>query len=120
MTVVANWGVKGQEALAAELNARTGQPWLTQHVLCAYGHVQVLAAGLELAGQRDRRALGAAMHRMDTTEGPAKYFTGGRVRFDEKGHRIDATILVVQWQGGKALTVYPPEAAVAAPIWPKG
>ena len=120
MTVVANWGVKGQEALAAELNARTGQPWLTQHVLCAYGHVQVLAAGLELAGQRDRRALGAAMHRMDTTEGPAKYFTGGRVRFDEKGHHIDATILVVQWQGGKALTVYPPEAAVAAPIWPKG
>jgi len=119
MTVVANWGVKGQEQLAAELNARTGEPWLTQHVLCAYGHVQTLAAGLELAGKADRRALGAALHRLDTTEGPAKYFTGGRVRFDEQGHRIDASLLVVQWQGGKAVTVYPPAAAVAAPIWPK-
>lgn len=119
MTVVANWGVKGQEALAAELNARTGEPWLTQHVLCAYGHVQILAAGLELAGDRDRRALGTALHNMDTTEGPAKYFPGGRIRFDEQGHRLDASLLVVQWQDGKAVTVYPPEAAVAAPIWPK-
>jgi branched-chain amino acid transport system substrate-binding protein len=119
MTVVANWGVKGQEALAAELNARTGEPWLVQHVLCAYGHVQILAAGLELAGQRDRRALADSLHRLDTTEGPAEYFTGGRVRFDERGRRIDAGLLVVQWQGGKAVTVYPPEAAVAEPIWPK-
>lgn len=119
MTVVANWGVKGQEALAAELNARTNEPWLVQHVLCAYGHIQILAAGLELSGQRDRRALGEALHRMDTTEGPAKYFTGGRIRFDERGRRVDAGLLVVQWQGGKALTVHPPEAAVASPIWPK-
>lgn len=119
MTVVANWEVKGQEALAAELNARTGEPWLTQHVLCAYGHIQVLAAGLELAGKNDRRALGAAMHAMDLTDGPAKYFTGDRIRFDEQGHRIDAEILVVQWQDGKAVTVYPPQAAVARPIWPK-
>ena len=119
MTVVANWGVKGQEALAAELNARTGEPWLVQHVLCAYGHIQILAAGLELAGQRDRRALGAALHRLDTSEGPARYFTGGRIRFDERGRRIDAGLLVVQWQGGKAVTVYPPAAAVATPIWPR-
>jgi branched-chain amino acid transport system substrate-binding protein len=119
MSVVANWGVKGQEQLAAELNARTGEPWLTQHVLCAYGHVQILAAGLELAGQRDRRALGEALHRLDTTEGPAKFFPGGRVRFDEAGRRIDASLLVIQWQNGVPVTVYPPEAAVAAPIWPK-
>jgi branched-chain amino acid transport system substrate-binding protein len=90
-----------------------------QHVLCAYGHVQILAAGLELAGQRDRRALGEALHRLDTTEGPARYFTGGRVRFDERGRRVDAGLLVVQWQNGKAVTVHPPEAAIAAPIWPK-
>jgi len=51
---------------------------------------------------------------------PAKYFTGGRIRFDERGRRIDAGLLVVQWQGGKAVTVYPPAAAVATPIWPKG
>lgn len=119
MTVVANWEVQGQEQLAAELNTRTGEPWLTQHVLCAYGHVHILAAGLEAAGERDRRALGAALHAMDTADGPARYFTGRRIRFDDQGHRLDASLLVVQWQDGKAVTVYPPDAAVAAPIWPK-
>jgi branched-chain amino acid transport system substrate-binding protein len=119
MTVVANWAVKGQEQLAAELNARTGEPWLTQHVLCAYGHVHILAAGLEAAGGRDRRALGAALRAMDTTDGAAQYFTGRRIRFDGQGHRLDASLLVVQWQDGKAVTVYPADAATAAPIWPK-
>ena len=120
MSVVANWGVKGQEALAAEFKARTGEPWIIQHQLCAYGHVQILAAGLELAGKRDRRELGAALHKLDTTEGAARYFPGGRIRFDEAGRRIDASLLVIQWQKGVPVTVYPPEAAVAAPIWPRG
>ena len=120
MSVVANWGVKGQEALLAQITARSGDPWVTQHELCAYGHVQILAAGLELAAQRDRRALNEALHRLDTTEGPAKFFPGGRVRFDEAGHRIDASLLVIQWQKGVPVTVYPPEAALATPLWPKG
>jgi branched-chain amino acid transport system substrate-binding protein len=120
MSVVANWGVKGQETLAAEFKARTGEPWIIQHQLCAYGHVQILAAGLELAGKRDRRELGAALHKLDTTEGPARYFPGGRIRFDEAGRRIDASLLVIQWQKGVPVTVYPPEAAVAAPVWPRG
>jgi branched-chain amino acid transport system substrate-binding protein len=88
-------------------------------VLCAYGHVHILAAGLEAAGGRDRRALGAALHAMDTTDGAAQYFTGRRIRFDGQGHRLDASLLVVQWQDGKAVTVYPADAATAAPIWPK-
>jgi branched-chain amino acid transport system substrate-binding protein len=119
MSVVANWGVKGQEALLKEIVARSGEPWVTQHELCAYGHVQILAAGLEQTGQRDRRALNAALHAMDTTEGPAKFFPGGRIRFDEAGHRMDASLIVIQWQNGVPVTVYPPEAAVAAPVWPK-
>jgi branched-chain amino acid transport system substrate-binding protein len=120
MSVVANWAVKGQEALVKEITARSGDPWVTQHEICAYGHVQILAAGLELAGRRDRRALNDALHKLDTTEGPAKFFPGGRIRFDEAGHRIDASLLVIQWQKGVPVTVYPPAAAVATPIWPKG
>ena len=58
--------------------------------------------------------------KLDTSEGPAKFFPGGRIRFDDAGHRIDASLLVIQWQKGVPVTVYPPEAAVAAPIWPKG
>ncbi|HLF11834.1 MAG TPA: ABC transporter substrate-binding protein [Gammaproteobacteria bacterium] len=118
MSVVANWSVKGQEALAEEFKKRSGEPWLTQNPLCAYGHIQILKAGLELAGQRDRRALGAALHALDVTDGPTRFFPGGRVRFDEQGHRIDASLLVIQWQNGVPVTVYPPETALAAPLWP--
>ena len=119
MSVVANWGVKGQEALLEQIKQRSGEPWVTQHELCAYGHVQILAAGLELAAARDRRALGTALHELDTTEGPAQFFPGGRVRFDEHGRRVDASLLVIQWQNGVPVTVYPAAAAVAAPVWPK-
>jgi branched-chain amino acid transport system substrate-binding protein len=120
MSVVANWGVKGQERLTEEFKARTGEPWLTQHALCAYGHVQTLKAGLELCGSRDRRALGEALHQLDVTDGPAVFFPGGRVRYDAQGRRVDASLLVIQWQNGVPVTVYPQAAAVAPPLWPKG
>jgi branched-chain amino acid transport system substrate-binding protein len=55
---------------------------------------------------------------MDLTDGPANYFPGGRIRFDEFGRRIDAELLVVQWQDGEPRTVFPEAAAVTAPVWP--
>jgi branched-chain amino acid transport system substrate-binding protein len=118
MSVVANWGIRGQEALAEEFIERTGEPWITQHAVCAYGHMQLLKAGIELAGTRDRRALGTALHDIDVTDGPARFFPGNRIRFDEQGRRIDASLLVIQWQNGVPVTVYPEGAAIAEPIWP--
>jgi branched-chain amino acid transport system substrate-binding protein len=56
---------------------------------------------------------------MDTREGPAKYFPGGRVKFDEAGRRVDADLAIVQWQNGVPVTVYPTASALAKPIWPK-
>jgi branched-chain amino acid transport system substrate-binding protein len=74
---------------------------------------------LEKAGSADRRKVAEAIRAMDTTEGPAKYFPGGRVKFDGNGRRVDADVVVVQWQNGVPVTVYPADAAVAKPIWPK-
>ncbi len=119
MTVVANWHVQGLEELSAEYTERSGEPWLTQHPLSAYGHVWLLKEALEMAGAADRRAVGDALHEMDLTDGPARYFPGNRVRFDEHGRRIDAPLLVIQWQDGVPVTVYPPSAAVAEPVWPR-
>ena len=118
MSVVANWGTKGHETLANEFTERTREPWITQHAICAYGHVQLLKAGVETTASRDRRALGAALHEIDLTDGPARYFPGNRIRFDEAGRRIDASLIVIQWQNGVPVTVYPEAAAVAKPIWP--
>jgi len=118
MSIVANWNVKGQEELSAEFKARSGEPWLTQNPICAYGHVWILKTALEQAGAADRNAVARAIRTMDVTDGPARFFPGARIRFDEHGRRIDAELLVVQWQNGEPKTVYPPEAALAAPIWP--
>ena len=118
MSVVANWSMRGQEAVIAEYLERSGEPWMTQNPVCAYGHILILARALEIAGEADRNAVAEAIRTMDVTDGPAAYFPGGRIRFDEHGRRIDAELLVIQWQGGVPRTVYPESAAVAEPIWP--
>jgi branched-chain amino acid transport system substrate-binding protein len=41
------------------------------------------------------------------------------MKFDEKGRRVGAGLAIIQWQSGIPVTVHPPEAAVATPIWPK-
>ncbi len=118
MSIVANWAVRGQEDIIAEYIERSGEPWLTQNPLCAYGHIWILKTALEHAGQVNRSAVTQALRDMDISDGPARFFPGGRIRFDELGRRIDTELLVVQWQNGIPKTVYPPHAAFAAPIWP--
>jgi len=120
MSVVANWGARGQESITAEFIERSGEPWITQNPICAYGHIWILKEALEAAGTADRNAVAEAIRDMDLTDGPAGFFPGGRVRFDEFGRRIDAELLVVQWQNGEPKTVYPSSAAITAPIWPSG
>jgi branched-chain amino acid transport system substrate-binding protein len=53
------------------------------------------------------------------SDGPARYYIGGHLKFDETGQRIGAGIVIVEWLGGVVKTVYPHDAAVAAPEWPK-
>lgn len=118
MSVMANWSAKGQDDLIARYKSATGEPWLTQNALTTYGHMWIIKEALEAAGVADKVAVGKALHEIDLTDGPAALFPGGRVKFDEIGRRIGAGIYVVQWQDGQSKTVYPPEAAMAPPVWP--
>jgi branched-chain amino acid transport system substrate-binding protein len=56
---------------------------------------------------------------MDTTSGPAQYFPGGRLKFEDNGRRAGAGLLIVQWQNGEPMVVYPPSSAMAKPVWSK-
>ncbi|HTZ80769.1 MAG TPA: ABC transporter substrate-binding protein [Stellaceae bacterium] len=114
---VANWALKGQEKLIEEYKKRTGEPWLTQDALCAYGHFWIIKDALEKAGSADRRKVAEAVRAMDTTEGAARYFAGGHLKFDANGRRVGAPLVIVQWQKGVPVTVYPPESATAKPVW---
>jgi branched-chain amino acid transport system substrate-binding protein len=118
MSIVANWSTSGQEQMIDEYMAFSGEPWMTQNPLCAFGHIWLLKEALELAETPDSVAVNNALHTMDITTGASDYFAGGRVRFDETGKRIDAGILVIQWQDGVPKTVYPDSAAMSALVWP--
>lgn len=117
--ITANWGAKGQEAFIADFKKRTGEAWITQDSISNYGHVMLLAAALEKAGAADKAKVSQALHDLDLTDGAARFFPGGRVRFDEKGLRQDAPLVIVQWQNGVPVTVFPPASAQAQPVWPK-
>jgi len=119
MTVVGNWPAKGQEQIAEEFVKKTGEPWITQDSLSTYGDMWILKEALEKAGVADKKKVAEAIRAMDSREGSAKFFPGGRMKFDEQGRRVDADLVIVQWQNGVPLTVYPEASAVAKPIWPK-
>jgi branched-chain amino acid transport system substrate-binding protein len=119
MSVVANWTTSGQKDMVEEFKRKTNDPWATQHFLTTYGDMWIFKAALEAAGKADRASVAKALHTMNLTTGPAKYFPGGRMKFDDNGRREGASLLIVQWQGGIPVTVYPPKEAIANPVWPK-
>ncbi len=119
MSVVANWTTSAQKDMVEEFKKKTSEPWATQHFMTTYGDMWIFKAALEAAGKADRESVAQALRKMDLTNGPATYFPGGRIKFDERGRREGATLLIVQWQAGIPLTVYPPKEALAAPVWPK-
>jgi len=117
MVTVANWSNEGQHALIAEFKQRTSEPWLTQDSLCAYGHVWILKEAAEKAGVAERHKVAEAIRGMDTSEGAARYFAGNRIKFDDKGRRVDAPLVIFQWQQGVPVTVYPQGPGSAKARW---
>jgi branched-chain amino acid transport system substrate-binding protein len=119
MAGLANWPGKPMEDVGRRFIARTKEPWFGHDSLFAYAHVRIFAAALEQAGEADRRAVAAALRKMDMRDGPALCFPGGHLKFDDKGRRVDAVLVIIQWQNGQPVAVYPPEIATAPPVWPK-
>jgi len=116
---IANWPAKGHEQLAEAFKKESGEPWMTQDTIGMYGHVWILKEALEIAGKADRKAVGEAIRTMETKNGSGRFFPGGNgvMKFDDKGRRVGAEIMFVQWQGGEPLTVFPQASAVRTPIW---
>ena len=120
MVGLANWPGKELDDLSKRFMAKTGEPWFGHDSLFGYGHVMVLKQALENAGVADRVKVAEAIRTMNMTDGPAKYFAGGRMQFDENGRRVGAGLVIVQWQNGKPVTIFPKEMATAEAIWGKG
>ena len=117
MLAVGSWGAKGHEKLIAELKTRYNEPWMTQNAISTYADMWVIKEALENAKKADPEAVAVSLRKIDG--GPSRYYPGGRIKFDEVGRRVDAGLTIVQWQKGTPITVYPPELAMAAPVWGK-
>jgi len=119
-TVVAAHPMKGQEELVKKFKQRTGEPFMTQDPLCTYAHVWLIKEAIEQAKSADPKAIRDALAKIDISSGPAvSAFYPARVKFDERGRRIGATPLIVQWQDGEPYTVVPTAVATRPVAWHK-
>jgi branched-chain amino acid transport system substrate-binding protein len=118
MFIVANWGVKGQEAIIDRFKKRTNEPWITQDSMTAYGDMWIFKEALERAGAADAKKVAEEIRKLDLKEGPAALAFPGGVKFEANGRRAGAHLVIAQWQNGQAVTIYPAEIALAKPIWP--
>ena len=119
MFIVADWGMKGQESIIEMFKKRTGEPWITQDAITGYGDMWILKEALESARSADKVKVAEQIRKMNLQEGPAAQVFPGGVQFDEKGRRMNAPLVIVQWQKGVPVTVAPADRALAKPYWPK-
>lgn len=117
--IVANWGMKGHERIEELYKKQSGEPWITQDGLAGYGHTWIIKEALERAGVADKVKVNEEIHKLDLKTGQAADTFPGGVKFDAAGHRLNAPVVIVQWQNGKPVTVYPTDRATAQAKWPK-
>ena len=119
MTLLVGWPSKDDTDLEMRFKAKYKEAWMTQDAIYSYGDMWLLKEAVERAGAADSKKVAQVLRSIDLKDGAAKYYSGGRVRFDEAGRRIDAGIVIVQWQNGVPKTIFPVETAAAPAIWPK-
>jgi branched-chain amino acid transport system substrate-binding protein len=77
--------------------------------MSAFVGCKIMAEAINAAGSTEMDAVRNAAAAIDKPEG--SYETGFGVKFDEKMQNTRAFPTIVQWQGGKLVTVYPKAAA---------
>jgi branched-chain amino acid transport system substrate-binding protein len=93
--------------LAAYRKAFNRDPVAPQS-LTAYTGMKILLEAIDAAGSTDVAKVRAAAAKMDKPL--HSYPSGFGVKFDDKFQNTRAPFTVIQWQGGKQVTVFPDEA----------
>jgi branched-chain amino acid transport system substrate-binding protein len=78
----------------------------------------VLWDALERAGTDDREKLRDAIAKTDLKVGERDGIAPYRVKFDEKGQNIYASLLVEQIQKGELAPFFPPDMTKGKAVWP--
>ena len=88
--------------------ARYGKDPIAPQSMAAFVGAKILFKAIQAAGSTDVDAVRAAAAKMD--EPLMSYETGFGVKFDDKMQNTRALPVAGQWQDGKMVTVFPPEA----------
>ena len=115
-SINSNWPGKKHQDLVARFKARTGRPWMTSQSLDGYAQVMVYRDAIEKAGAADRKKVADVIRNMNSTTGAGE-FVQGPLKWDEKGRRVGAGLVIAQWRGGQPVSVYPPAMATHQPVW---
>ena len=101
----------GAAPFAELYRRRYGSDPRSGHSLASYTGARICLDAVQRAGAADKDRIRTAVLATDIAEGATA--NGWGVRFDERGQNLRARPFVAQWQGGRLVTVFPAEAAVA-------
>lgn len=96
------------------------EPWMGQELGFPWTMIPIMAQILERAGSRNRQTILKAGRELDIQNVPAtRALPKQGIAFDQNGRiaKKYQNLIVVQWQKGIPVTVYPPELALAKPVW---
>lgn len=106
------------QAIAAKISAAGQEP--SEYNLVPYSEVYMISLALEAAKSTDHDKLRDAIAALDIKGGPAgSVWPCDCEKFDSTGRTATAQTVIVQWQGGKATTVYPQSVATAKAFFPQ-
>lgn len=101
----------GARRFVEDYRRRYGSEPRSGHSLATYVGGRACLEAMQRAGALDRDKLRPALLATDIPEGATA--NGWGIRFDDKGQNTRAQPALLQWQGGRLLTVGPQAAAVA-------
>jgi branched-chain amino acid transport system substrate-binding protein len=121
-TFVATNPLDKSEQIAQQLATAIGEPYVQQDHLDGYFAIQLIAAGLEQAGEAEPEALTTALHELELSEGAAvDIMPRDTVQFADNGRIDPPSGVLAQWQevDGELVpcTIWPTDFAVCDPKW---
>lgn len=100
----------------------SNEPYCAQELSYDWGNIPVIAEILERAGSTNNQIFWKTARSIDLHDTISlNHFPKQGCAFDDKGRiaKKYQDVILVQWQGGAAVTVYPPHIAMAKPTWRK-
>lgn len=113
-----NWDMPygGVEEINKRYSEKFDEPFMPQEAGESYTAIWVIKEAIERAGSSEPEDITQALREMTMKSGPASLMPGGEVDFDDTGLNAEVLPIMIQWQEGLPVTVWPKEVQQAEPV----